>query len=134
VSVRHVLSEAGHFHSWGFMSIESEHLRNRISELLECSNRLRDLLQRYEAVNAELADNVGRGESADIALGSLRAPMRRRDVTETLEEFDGARHEVRLALALCLKDGVSRSEVGRYLGISRQLASRLAAEAERKYP
>ncbi len=117
------------------MSTESEQLESRIADLIECSNRLRDLLQRYEAVNAELAEKVGRGESADIALRSLRAPMRRREVTETFEEFDGARHEVRLALlALCLRDGVSRSEVGRYLGISRQLASRLAAEAERKYP
>jgi len=112
---------------------KSDRLADRIASLVECSERLRDLLTRYEQVNLELAKRVGSGDGALVALHGIEAPIRRREVTETLEEFDAARHEVRLALLdACLDEGGTRSEIGRTLGISRQLASRLAAEMERR--
>ena len=51
-------------------------------------------------------------------------------MTEAVEESEAARHQLRLALfAVGKEEGASISEVGRVLGISRQLASRLAGEA-----
>jgi hypothetical protein len=52
-------------------------------------------------------------------------------VTEAIQEFEAARHQLRLALfSLGKEEGASISEVGRVLGISRQLASRLAGESD----
>jgi hypothetical protein len=117
------------------VSEKSDRLVDRITTLVECSGRLRDLLSRYEEANVALAAHLSGGQSAMTALDNLETTVRRREVTETLEEFDAARHEVRLALlATWLDEGGSRSSVGRALGISRQLASRLAAEVERREP
>src|SRR5580658_4854945 len=111
------------------MPKSSKVLARRIDELVECSERLRQLLRRYEKANGDLAKLIASGEPAISALTKVKTPVRRREVTETFEEFDAARHQVRLALlALCLEEGANRSEVGRVLGISRQLASRLAIE------
>ena len=64
-------------------------------------------------------------------LEMLQGPQRRREVTEALEEFETARHRVRLSMfGVAEEQDASISEVARALGISRQLASRLAAEAD----
>jgi hypothetical protein len=113
------------------VSRKSKHLTRRISDLVEASERLRQLLRRYEKANLDLVKLVDSGQPAIDALGKVKTPVRRREVTETFEEFEAARHQVRLALlALCLDEGTTRSEVGRVLGISRQLASRLSIEVE----
>ncbi len=115
------------------MSKKTDRLAERVNELVECSTRLRNLLTHYEEANLELVKLMGEGHHALPALRGVQAPIKRREVTETFEEFDATRHEVRLALlAVCMEEGESRSEVGRVLGISRQLASRLAAEVERR--
>jgi len=113
------------------MSKKSKLLVRRISELVESSAALRDLLVRYERANIKLAKLIERGEPGATALVNLKTPLRRREMTDVLQDFEAARHHVRLALfALCLEEGATMSEVGRALGISRQLASRLAGEAE----
>jgi transposase-like protein len=113
------------------MSKKSKLLVRRISELVESSVALRELLVRYERANINLAKLIERGEPAATSLMNLKSPLRRREMTERLQDFEAARHQVRLALfALCLEEGATMSEVGRVLGISRQLASRLANEAE----
>ena len=108
------------------------HLVGQISALTEATDNLEDVLVRYKRAIAGLAAHVEEGESVLEAFDGLDGAMlRQRELTETFEEFEGARHRVRLALfALAMAQGASLSELGRRLGISRQLASRLAAEAE----
>jgi hypothetical protein len=114
------------------MSATNQRLLRRISDLVEADDELRDLLQRYRKLNVNLAKLIERGEPGAAALKALDAPVQRREVTDGLERFDAARHQVRLALfTLCQEEGTTISEIGRLLGISRQLASRLAAQAAR---
>jgi hypothetical protein len=81
---------------------------------------------------AAIAARLETGAPAISASKGTGIPSERRQVTEAIEEFEAARHQLRLALfALGKEEGASLSEVGRVLGVSRQLASRLAAEADR---
>jgi hypothetical protein len=112
-------------------SKKRKRLVQRISELIECSALLREKLHRYERTMAKIAKRLEQGEAAVTAATSTDIPTERRLVTEGIEEFEAARHQLRLALLdVGKEEGASFSEVGRVLGISRQLASRLAAKAE----
>lgn len=112
------------------MSKKRERLVKSIEELLECSVLLRRQLQQYERAMNRIAERLRKGELAIAASRGTTIPTQRRQVTEAIQEFEAARHELRLALfALGQEEGASMSEIGRVLGISRQLASRLAAEA-----
>ena len=120
-------------------SKQAGRLVSDISALIEMSEELRQTLTRYKRANRLLATRVGGGEMVLDAFDALGTPMRRhRELTEVMDEFEAARHRVRLSLfALAESEGASKSEVARRLGISRQLASRLAVEARqarRHYP
>jgi len=79
-----------------------------------------------------IAKRLENGHPAVSAGDGIGAPGHRQKVTEAIELFEASRHQLRLALfAVSLEEGASISEVGRVLGISRQLASRIAAEATR---
>jgi len=107
-------------------------LLRRISEVIDTDDRLRKVLLDYRRANVDLAKLVEAGEPALTSLTKLNAPIRRQTVTESIEAFGSARHQLRLALFVSgKKEGASPSEMGRVLGISRQLASRFAAEAAR---
>lgn len=113
------------------MTTKRDLLAQRIAELVECSALLRGHLQRYETAMGKIAEHLDEGVSAVTASRGTGIPSERRLVTEAIQEFEAARHQLRLALfALAKEEGASISEVGRVLGISRQLASRLAAESE----
>jgi hypothetical protein len=114
------------------VSKRSKNLIRQIDTLTVAVESLEDVLGRYKRAVAGLATHVEEGESVLESFDGLDGAMQRhRELTETLEEFGAARHQVRLALfALAMAQGASMSELGRRLGISRQLASRLAAEAE----
>jgi len=108
-------------------------LVRRIRELIESAALLRGALQRYEKTMAGIADRLEGGEAAVTAAKGTQIPSERRRVTEAIEEFEAARHELRLALiGAGTAEGASLSEIGQVLGISRQLASRLAGEVRRK--
>jgi hypothetical protein len=78
----------------------------------------------------DLASYVDRGKTLQEAFDALEGPIGKREVTEVLEDLEYARHRVRVSLFLLAEEeGMSASEVGRQLGVSRQLASRLAQEA-----
>jgi hypothetical protein len=115
------------------VSQKSQRLVQRIVELVESSATLRQQLQLYETSMNKIAKRLEDGvRGMDAAVGS-GIPSERRHVTEAIQEFESARHQLRLALfVLGKEEGASISEVGRVLGISRQLASRLAAETERR--
>ena len=91
---------------------------------------LKDGLDRYETATRDLVTEIERGSQLVTALEAVRGNVVRPEVTAALDAFEGARHRVRVAMfGLGLAEGASISEIGRALGISRQLASRLAAEA-----
>jgi len=114
------------------VSQKREHLVRQISALTQATNNLEAVLVRYKRAINNLAAHVEEGDSVLEAFDKLDGAMlRQRELTETVDEFAAARHQVRLAVfALAVAQGASLSELGRRLGISRQLASRLAAEAE----
>lgn len=117
------------------MPSKRRRLVQRIEALIECSALLREQLVRYEQAMGTIAARLEDGAPGISASRGTGIPSERRLVTETIEEFEAARHQLRLALfALGKEEGASISEVGRVLGISRQLASRLAAESEEKWP
>jgi hypothetical protein len=112
-------------------STKRANLMASIVDITECSARLRAELAGYEATMSVIATRLDAGEPAIDAARGTSIPTRRRQVTESIEEFEAARHRLRLALmAVGREEGASISDVGRALGISRQLASRLSAEAD----
>jgi hypothetical protein len=113
------------------MPSKAKQLVQRFSELHEATEHLRAVLLRYDKASDKLAILVADGADLATALENLAGPVRRSQVTDAVDEFEAARHRVRLAMfALAKEQGSSLSEMGRALGISRQLASRLAAESE----
>jgi len=109
---------------------KAKQLIDRFSDLEEAAEHVRTVLRRYNKASASVATLVDQGVHLVPALESLQGPVQRGEVTKALEEFEAARHRVRLAMfALAKEQGSSFSDVARALGISRQLASRLAAEA-----
>ena len=116
------------------MTTKRDRLVAEIAILDEASRNLRDVLERNERAIADLARRVERGESILEAFDAMEGAIRRhRELPKTLEEFEAARHQVRLALfALATAQGASMSELARRLGISRQLASRLAGAARER--
>ena len=113
------------------MSRRSNKLVREASALVESIEHLRSVLQQFARLNVSLQKRIAAGGDLVTTLESLGGPERRREMTEALEEFETSRHHLRLAMfALAEEQEVSISEVARSLGISRQLASRLAAEAD----
>jgi hypothetical protein len=114
------------------MSQASERLVGRISELEESNDELREKLLHHKRALRAAAQRVKSGELTPEAIRSGGAPEIRVDLTDALAEFERARHQVRLALFafLGLEQDTSTAEIGRSLGFSRQLASRLAQEAK----
>ena len=111
------------------MSRKRNQLEKSLGAIVDAVDELRAVLLHYKKANITLIDMVARGEPVIASLEHVDAPSLRPQLTDALDAFAGSRHEARLALlAVALEDGSSISEVGRALSISRQLASRLAAE------
>jgi hypothetical protein len=103
-----------------------------MATLNERNQQLRSVLERFESACRRLTELVEQGDSMTGALDKVKGSLQRRDVQEANEGFDSARHAIRLAMfALALEQGATLADMGRALGISRQLASRLGAELER---
>ncbi len=113
------------------MSTKRDRLIDEITELVESAAVLRVRVQGFERTMVKIAQRLEKGDPALPAVKGIATPTLRRDVTQAIEDFEAARHRLRLALfALGKEEGASISEIGRVLGISRQLASRLAGEAD----
>jgi len=109
-----------------------QRLIDQIAALVDSAAFLRSELLGYEKTLTSIAARLEKGEPGIAASSGTAIPAQRRQVTEAIEQFEAARHQLRLALfALGKEEGASISQIGRVLGISRQLASRLAGEAAR---
>lgn len=101
-----------------------------VEEFAQVVSRLRQSLRQVEPAARRLKAGLEDGTSAAELLETTRTAEIRRQLTDTLVELSLIRHRMRLELvALCLSEGASIAEIGRLLGISRQLAQRLAHEA-----
>ena len=108
-----------------------EELARQTAALHEAIDDLRRMLLRFKESTGKFATLVEEGEAVVPALETIQGPILRRDLSDALEVFEAARQQARVAvLALGREQGASLSEVGRLLGISRQLASHLVADAE----
>ena len=114
------------------MTKATRRLASEVAAFNEANRKLRAALEQFENANAGLAQRVQGGDRLVDALKGVGAPEPRLEINEALEEFEVARHRVRVAMfARAIEDGTSMSEVGRALGVSRQLSARLGAEARK---
>ena len=111
------------------MTSDVEGLVRRNEELIASAKRLRSALTRFERVLATMNRLVEGGVPVVEALERVGGPHLRPETTEALDGFTDARHNARVAMfALGVDQGASLSDMARAFDISRQLASRLAAE------
>lgn len=112
------------------MSANTRSVVREGKRLVDSTEELRDILRRYRGVTTTMITRVENGTLMFDAIQQAYGSIVRPELTDALEEFEAARHRARLAMfRLGIEQGSSISEIGRALGISRQLASRLAAEA-----
>ena len=103
-----------------------------IRRTLDASAALRRHLLETERSGRRMVSALKRGvpiPEAVEASGSSAAELRR-STKDLLDEYEAARHQMRAAFILpSVEGGMSIGELGRTLGVSRQLASRLVREA-----
>jgi len=109
-------------------SPERTALKKSIDALVASAAALRERLRNYEISMDRIRRGLDEGQPAIDASSGTSIPSDRRLVTESIEQFEQARHELRVALiAAGRAEGSSVAEVAAVLGISRQLAYRLTA-------
>jgi hypothetical protein len=100
-----------------------ELLRQRIEELSGVLNELDDAV-------GVLGRGIERGAPIIEALEEVGGTLTLPAMLHTFDDFHAARQDLRVALlVIARREGTTAGELARTLGISRQLAYRLAAEA-----
>jgi response regulator of citrate/malate metabolism len=106
-------------------------LVKQAQQLIESTEKLRQVLAQYQRATNRLVRRVESGDRLVDTVERIGGRALRPELTDVLDEFETARHNTRLAMfALAQEEHTSISELARALGISRQLGSRLAREAE----
>ncbi|HLX89297.1 MAG TPA: hypothetical protein VKR22_12680 [Acidimicrobiales bacterium] len=110
---------------------ERERLLAAFAAMQEANDQLRDELAHHKTATTAAIEDMLAESMTPGAVSAGAAPQIRLELTEALDRFERTRHEARLAIFAYLGTvpGVSTARIGRALGISRQLASRLAREA-----
>jgi hypothetical protein len=110
------------------MADEIERVRRALEGIVRADEDLRIAAERHRELSVETARRLETGtEQLTDILVDLHAADRRQEMNDAIEGFESARQAVRLAFfALGRTQGATPTSVGRALGISRQLASRLA--------
>jgi len=116
------------------MANEGQRLVRLIAELETLNDQLREALAAHRQALAEAAGLVDGGALSAEVIRAAGAAEIRMSLTDALEAFERSRHRVRVAMFgfLATDPDTSTADIGRTLGISRQLASRLAHEADRQ--
>jgi hypothetical protein len=114
------------------MSDDLERVRRALEGIVRADEDLRVAAERHREMSLETARRLESGtEQLTDVLVDLHAAERRQEMNDAIEGFESARHAVRLAFfTLGRTQGATPTSVGRALGISRQLASRLANLSE----
>jgi len=113
-------------------SKNNKQLARRMATLVEANERLCATLEHHRSLMSQAAEDAQSGRLHIEGLVTGGAATMREELTTALDEFEVARHAVRLALFRVLggDQGATISDIARSLGISRQLASRLSQESE----
>ena len=112
------------------MTSEREELLALLDELNQAITNAAEALSASRADNRRFRQLIAKGTPLRDALSVVSAPESRASVEVALKHMARTRHQLRrMVLALGMNEGMSLAEVGRLYGISRQLASRLVAEA-----
>src|ERR1019366_10023598 len=112
------------------MTEKSWQLAQALSHMDQCNRDLRSVMQRFEKTTTRLARRVDGGALVVEAVRDVTGSIRLQELSEAEKAFEVARHRARVAIfALAIEQGTNLSEMGRAIGISRQLASRLGGEA-----
>ena len=114
------------------MSKKQDALIRLTRELIESTEQLRAALLDYRRTCEKLV-KIAEGPPARSTIERLekvKLGEKREQVTTSIAAFEAARRKARIGLlAVAEEEGSNLSEVARSLGVSRQLASRLAMEA-----
>jgi D-serine deaminase-like pyridoxal phosphate-dependent protein len=103
---------------------------DRIVRLMDATSALRSQLDTQQSVSAVVLAAVLDDVPVSYVLPEVRADKRRSALTESIKEFELARHQTRLVLvAMAVDEGMSIADVARAWGVSRQLASRWVRES-----
>jgi len=93
---------------------------------------LRDAVDRAEERGRDICAGLERGESLARVFGSADAADGRKQLTDTVAEYERLRHEARLYLMLLARsEGMSKSDIARAWGISPQWAGHEVDAAHR---
>jgi len=115
------------------VATEREYAIRAVERTLEASATLRRHLRLTERVGARTIEALHRlvpvSQSVESA-GASQADLLK-DYHAIFHRYELCRHEMRAAFILpSLDEGMSIGDIGRALGVSRQLASRLVGEAK----
>lgn len=114
------------------MSRKQDSLVRLTRELIDCTEQLRAALLEYRRTCEKLVEiaEAPPARSTVERLERVKLGEKRERVTSAITAFEAARRKARIGLlAVAEEEGSNLSEVARTLGVSRQLASRLAMEA-----
>lgn len=104
----------------------------QVATVIAAANQLQTALTVYMRGLDEFASLVEDGAAVPEALQAIDGNVggQPRLVPDALEDFEAARNNLRAAIVvLALDQGMSGARLARRLGVSRQLVSRIAAEA-----
>jgi hypothetical protein len=112
---------------------ERERAIESVERQLEVSAALRRHLLDAERTGRKIITALHSGVPVSEAVGASgrSAADLRRSTNSVFDEYERARHQMRMAFILpSLDEGLSTADIGRALGVSRQLASRLVQDAK----
>jgi hypothetical protein len=111
------------------MTCEREELLALLDELNQAIANAAEALDASRADNRRFRKLIAEGTPLRDALPTVPVPESRASVGEALKDMEQKRHQLRrMVVVLGVTEGMALAEVARLYGISRQLASRLAAE------
>jgi len=100
-----------------------------LDAVLEAGRERRQALRRTETLTLRLRRQIEKGTRVTEAMTALGTGDVRRDLSDQIDALVRARHTAQHAIVgLAVSEGVSRGELARVWGVSRQLVSRLAKE------
>ncbi len=116
------------------MTTERDVVLAKLTEALAYLPLLRERIDAWEATSRGIEVGLGHGSTIAECLESQRSAKRRRETTDAFGEFERLRHDARLAMInLAVSEGMSKSDIARAWGISRQWAGKEVDAATRRH-